>query len=106
MKKLTVKAFLAAIACMACSAVVFAAEGGVSPDAAKWYAIASALAISVAAFGGALAQGRAVCSALEGISRNPEAAGKIFTPMIIGLALIETLVIYALVIAFLINGKF
>jgi F-type H+-transporting ATPase subunit c len=43
--------------------------------------------------------------ALEGIARNPNASGKIFTPMIIGLALIESLVIYALVIAFILQGK-
>ena len=66
----------------------------------SWKAIAAALAISVAAFGGALAQGRASAAALEGIARNPGASGKIFTPMILGLALIESLVIYALLIAF------
>jgi F-type H+-transporting ATPase subunit c len=47
----------------------------------------------------------ATTSALEGIARNPSASGKIFTPMIIGLALIESLVIYALVIAFSLAGK-
>ncbi len=61
--------------------------------------IAAALAIGLAAFGGAMGQGRAASSALEGISRNPAASGKILTPMIIGLALIESLVIYALLIA-------
>ncbi|MBX2988103.1 MAG: ATP synthase F0 subunit C [Bdellovibrionaceae bacterium] len=62
--------------------------------------IAAAIAISVAALGGALAQGRTAATALDGIARNPAASGKIFTPMIIGLALIESLVIYALIIAF------
>lgn len=70
-----------------------------------WIAIASGLAIGVAAFGGALAQGRAVTAALDSIGRNPGAAGKITTPMIIGLALIESLVIYALVIAIILSGK-
>lgn len=64
-------------------------------------ALGAALAIGVAAFGGALAQGRTASAALEGIARNPSAQPKIFTPMIIGLALIESLVIYALIIAFL-----
>lgn len=68
-------------------------------------AIASGIGIAIAAFGGALGQGRAAASALEGIARNPEAASKIQTPMIIALALIESLVIYALVIAFLLQGK-
>lgn len=62
--------------------------------------IAAGLAIGVAAFGGALAQGRASAAALEGIARNPNASGKIFVPMILGLALIESLVIYALIISF------
>lgn len=69
-------------------------------DVVMWKAIATALAIGVAAFGGAIAQGRAAAAALEGIARNPNASGKIFTPLILGLALIESLVIYALVIAF------
>lgn len=68
-------------------------------------AIASGIGIAIAAFGGALGQGRTAAAALEGIARNPDAASKIQTPMIIALALIESLVIYALVIAFLLQGK-
>lgn len=68
--------------------------------------LASALAIGVAAFGGALGQGKAAQAALDGIARNPAAQGKLFVPMIIGLALIESLVIYAFVIAFMLIGKF
>jgi F-type H+-transporting ATPase subunit c len=67
-------------------------------------AFAAAFAISVAAFGGAIAQGRAAAAALEGIARNPGASKDIFLPMIISLALIESLVIYALLIAFSIIG--
>ena len=63
------------------------------------------LAIGIAALGGALGQGKAAAAALDGISRNPAAQGKIFVPMLIGLALIESLVIYALVIAFQLLGK-
>jgi len=92
------------------SAVVFAQEhgsatasGGGSNNAL--YAISAAFAISIAAFGGAMGQSRAAAAALEGISRNPGAAGKVQTPMIIALALIESLVIYALVIAFLIQAN-
>jgi F-type H+-transporting ATPase subunit c len=62
-------------------------------------AVAAAVAIGLAAFGGAMGQGKAAAAALDGISRNPAASGKILTPMIIGLALIESLVIYALVVA-------
>ncbi|MBI4083136.1 MAG: ATP synthase F0 subunit C [Candidatus Lambdaproteobacteria bacterium] len=68
-------------------------------------ALGAGIAIGVAAFGGALGQGRAVGSALEGIARNPNASDKIFTPMIVGLALIESLVIYGLVIAFILQAK-
>ena len=80
-----------------------AASGG--GGATGLIAIGAGLAIGMAALGGALGQGRAASAALEGIARNPSASGKIFTPMIIGLALIESLVIYALVIAFMLQGK-
>ncbi len=81
------------------------AQAGAQPDRNGAVAIAAALAIGLAAFGGALGQGRAATAALEGIARNPGAQNKIFTPMILGLALIESLVIYALIIAFLLQGK-
>lgn len=68
-------------------------------------ALAAGLAIGVAALGGAFAQAKTAAAALDGIARNPAAQGKIFTPMIIGLALIESLVIYAFVIAFFLQGK-
>lgn len=68
-------------------------------------AIACGLTIGLAALGGALGQGRTAAAALEGIARNPTSADRIFTPMILGLALIESLVIYALIIAFLLVGK-
>ena len=68
-------------------------------------AIACGLAIGLAALGGALGQGRTAAAALEGIARNPASADRIFMPMILGLALIESLVIYALIIAFLLQGK-
>ena len=74
-------------------------------DRDKWLGLAAALAIGLSALGGAIGQGRAAGSALEGIARNPQASGKIFTPMIVGLALIESLVIYGLLIAFQLFGK-
>ncbi len=69
-------------------------------------ALAAAFCMGIAAIGGAMAQGKAASTALDGIARNPQAQNKIFTPMIIGLALIESLVIYALVISFQLVGKF
>jgi F-type H+-transporting ATPase subunit c len=87
---------------------LFAAEGagsGISMADAV-VALAAGFAIGVAAFGGSIAQGRSIVATLEGIARNPGASGKITTPMIIGLAMIESLVIYALLIAFLLQAKF
>ena len=66
--------------------------------------LAAAVAIGIAAAGGALGQAKTAVAALEGIARNPAAQPKIFIPMIIGLALIESLVLYAFVIAFRILG--
>ena len=68
-------------------------------------AIGAGLAIGLAALGGALGQGRAAGSALDGIARNPQASGKIFVPMIIGLAFMESLVLFAWVIANTMAGK-
>ena len=68
-------------------------------------ALSAGLAIGIAAFGGALAQGRAAAAALEGIARNPNAADRLLMPMILGLALIESLVIYGLVIALMLVFK-
>jgi F-type H+-transporting ATPase subunit c len=82
-----------------------AAEGGANFEVQKWGLMAAGLGMGIAAFGGALGQGRAAAAALDGIARNPGASDKIFTPMILGLALIESLVIYSLVISFMILGK-
>jgi len=68
-------------------------------------ALGAGLAIGLAVLGGGLGQGRAAAAALEGISRNPGAAPRIQTPMILGLALIESLVLFAFLIAFLLQGK-
>ena len=68
-------------------------------------ALAAGLAIGIAALGGGIGQGRAAAAALDGIARNPGAAGQIRGQMILGLALIESLVIYALIIALLLVLK-
>lgn len=68
-------------------------------------ALACGLGIAIAAFGGAMGQGKAAAAAIEGIARNPGAYQKVFTPMILGLALIESLVIYSLLISFLLVFK-
>lgn len=63
-------------------------------------AIGAGLAIGIAAFGGAMGQGRAAAAALEGIARNPGASDKVFTPMLLALAFMESLVIFAFLVAF------
>ena len=82
-----------------------AQDGGDGGGVGGLIAIGAGIAIGVAAAGGSVGQGRAAAAALEGIARNPQASDKLFTPMIIGLALIESLVIYAFVIAILLQGK-
>lgn len=68
-------------------------------------ALGAGLGLGLAAAGGGVGQGLAVASALESIGRNPNAVTRIQPQMIIGLAFIESLVIYALVIAFILSGK-
>jgi F-type H+-transporting ATPase subunit c len=70
----------------------------------RWGVIGAAFVLGLAAAAGAIGQSRAIVAACEGIARNPGAAGAIRLAMIIGLALIESLVIYALIIAFMIRG--
>lgn len=66
-------------------------------------ALAVGLGLPIAVIGAGLGQGRAVAAGLEGMARQPEAAGTIQTAMIIGLAIIESLVIYALVMFFMLK---
>lgn len=62
--------------------------------------IAKAFAIAIGGFAPALAIGKLVAKALESIGRNPEAAGKVFVPMLLGAAFAEAIAIYALVVVF------
>jgi len=94
--------FLLANFLVVLAAPLFAAEGEL---ATFGLAIGAGVAVGVAAMGGGIGQGLATSAALEGIARNPNASDRIFTPMIIGLALIESLVIYGLVIAFILQAK-
>jgi F-type H+-transporting ATPase subunit c len=63
--------------------------------------LTGAIAVGIAAFGCGLGDGRAIAAACEGAARNPAAGGRIFTMLILGLALIETLVIFTFAAAFL-----
>lgn len=76
------------------------ASGGV-----LWGVIGAAFAIGVVGWGGAIGQGKAISSACEGMARNPGAAGPIRITLLLGLAFIESIVIYALLIAIISVGK-
>ncbi|SNR95617.1 MULTISPECIES: F0F1 ATP synthase subunit C [unclassified Azospirillum] len=64
--------------------------------------LAAALAVSFGAIGPALAEGRAVAAALDAIARQPDAANTISRTLFVGLAMIETMAIYCLVVALLV----
>jgi F-type H+-transporting ATPase subunit c len=81
------------------------AEDGAGGGEKGLIALAAGIGLGVAALGTALGQGRATAAAMESIGRNPNSADKIQTPLIIGLALMEALTLYALVIAFFLQGK-
>ncbi|HKB78583.1 MAG TPA: ATP synthase F0 subunit C [Thermoanaerobaculia bacterium] len=99
--------FIAAVlALSAVSAFAQAPAGaGVEHGGVQWGLVSAAFVLGIAAAAGAIGQGWAISSACEGIARNPTAAGPIRLAMIIGLALIESLVIYSLVIAFIVQAK-
>ncbi len=79
------------------NAVAVTASG---PSDKIYYGFAAALAIGLAAFGGAVGQGKVASAAMEGIGRNPNAKDKMQTPMILGLVFIETIVLFGVVVAF------
>lgn len=109
MKKVTMTLGLALVNFLLFVPAVFAeateaaAAGGLTDRG--YMALAAGIGLGLAAIGGGLGQGRTAAAALEGIARNPGSADKVFTPMILGLALIESLVIYSFVISFLLVGK-
>jgi len=103
MSKKGIYGILTMLALTAAPAFAQGAEAGTG--GVKWGVVGAAFAIAVAAAAGAFAQGKATAAACEGMARNPGAAGAIRTMAILGLALIESLVIYALVIAFSVQGK-
>lgn len=101
MKKLTLTTLFTIMIVMVGTGLAFAGEGG---DMTKTYGIAASLlaaglAVGIAASGCGVGMGHCARGCLEGTARNPELAGKLTVTMFIGLALIESLTIYALVIA-------
>ncbi|HXV78881.1 MAG TPA: ATP synthase F0 subunit C [Candidatus Binatia bacterium] len=88
--------------------VLAAAEGaaaGADSPARVAIAISAGVAVAIAAFGAALGQGRVGAAAMESIGRNPNAADRLFLPLVLTLALLEALALYGFVIAILLQGK-
>ena len=79
---------------------VFAQGPGGGSSVTNWVALASGFSMAIASAFCGLAQGKATASAVEAMARNPGAAKAIQTALIIGLALIESLALYTLVIIF------
>lgn len=102
---MTKKVFIMlAVLTLLVSVSAFAQEAGTTTTSTtsgvRWGVIAAAFVLGIAAAAGAMGQSRAIAASVEGIARNPSAAAAIRLSMLIGLALIESLVIYALVLAF------
>jgi F-type H+-transporting ATPase subunit c len=98
-KKIAAKLPLIA-ACALAPIATAVAEEATNAAVSSLAPLGAGLAIGMAVVGGALGQGRVVGSMLESFGRNPSVGGKLLTPMILGMALIESLVILAFVIAF------
>lgn len=89
------------MAMVSMSAYAFAAEKVVEPakaGAVGMVALACAIGMAIAAAGCGIGQGMGLKAGCEGTARNPEAGGKIMVTLILGLAFIESLAIYALVV--------
>jgi len=67
--------------------------------------LGAGIGIGIAALGCGMGQGKLAASAMESIGRNPNSTNQLFVPMIIGLAFVESLTLYSLVISFLLLGK-
>lgn len=96
------KAFFAVLSVLVFAAPALAqGAAGANTGGGSLITFSGALAVAIAALGGALGDGRAIAAACEGTARNPAAGGRIFTMMLIGLALVETLVLFTFAAAFL-----
>jgi F-type H+-transporting ATPase subunit c len=101
MKKLTMK-MIAAASFLAAMSMPALAQGAAEGGKGGTYKIAlGALAVGIAAVGCGLGDGKAIAAACEGTARNPGAGQRIFTTMLIGMVLIETLVLFTFLAAFL-----
>jgi len=93
---MNLKTIMMAVALMLIASPIYAQEGG----GTNWVAITSGFSMALASGLCALAQGRAIAGAAEGMARNPAASAAIRGALILGLVLIESLALYVLVIIF------
>ncbi|HVA72616.1 MAG TPA: ATP synthase F0 subunit C [Candidatus Limnocylindrales bacterium] len=91
---------VALVAALVFVPVTFAASAGTTAASIDWVDVAAAIGLGIAAAGCGIGQGKATASACEGTARNPGASGPIRIAFIIGVALIESLTLYALVVVF------
>ncbi|MCC6346170.1 MAG: ATP synthase F0 subunit C [Nitrospirales bacterium] len=112
--KRSISVILLVLALVGILAPLALAEEAAAPAAAETgsnvkaiAALGASLAIGIAALGAGIGQGIGLGKACEGVARNPGASGKVTTTLIIGLAMIESLAIYALLVSLglLINQK-
>lgn len=89
---------LNAVALVAMASTAFAQEAAIAAEVISMTSIATAIGMAIAAAGCGIGQGLGLKAACEGTARNPEAGGKITVTMLVGLAMIESLAIYALVV--------
>jgi len=101
----TVITFVALLAVCLIASPALAEEGVAAGSTGGLIALGAGIGMGLAAFGVGLGQGRATAAAMESIGRNPNSADRLFTPFILGLALMEALALYTLVIAFILQGK-
>ncbi len=81
------------------------AAGGGHGAGAGLIGLGVGLGLGIAAFGCGMGQGKLAASAMESIGRNPNSTNQLFVPMIIGLAFVESLTLYSLVMSFFLLGK-
>jgi F-type H+-transporting ATPase subunit c len=101
----TVITFIILVAVCLVASPALAADGAAEGGMRGLIALGAGIGMGLAAFGVGLGQGRATAAAMESIGRNPNSADRLFTPFILGLALMEALALYTLVIAFILQGK-
>ena len=105
MKKLLTFFGVLFTALMGSGVAIAADSAGADSQTKAAIAIAAGLGVAIAAFGAALGQGRVGAAAMESIGRNPNAADRLFLPLVLTLALLEALALYGFVIAILLQGK-